>query len=84
MLCYWLQLGRIDIEQGEGLSLDWGWGGNKGKAVNVVEGRHIPLTPRRKYLLGATCYWLQLGRIDSEQVEGGAWIRVGVATSVKL
>ena len=37
MLCYWLQLGRIDIQQGEGLSLDWGWGGNQGKAVSLVE-----------------------------------------------
>src|SRR5271155_3455602 len=36
--CYWLQLGRIDIEQAEGLSLDRGWGGNQGEAVSVVEG----------------------------------------------
>src|SRR5215469_10579635 len=33
-------------------------------------GRRIPLTPWRKYPLGAACYWLQLSRIDSEQVEG--------------
>src|SRR5207237_9775546 len=37
VLCYWLQLGRIDIEQGEGLGLDWGWGSNQGKAVSLVE-----------------------------------------------
>src|SRR6516225_2420504 len=30
----------------------------------------MPLTSRRKFPLGAACYWLQLGRIDSEQVEG--------------
>src|SRR5271170_8345963 len=40
--CYWLQLGRIDIEQGEGLGLDWGWGSNQGKAVSLVEsGGHL-------------------------------------------
>src|SRR3954451_5009800 len=38
VVCYWLQLGRIDIEQGEGLGLDWGWGSNQGKAVCVIEG----------------------------------------------
>src|SRR6266480_7527933 len=37
VLGYWLQLGRIDIEQGEGLGLDWGWGSNQGKAVSLVE-----------------------------------------------
>src|SRR5438477_9101547 len=37
VLCYWLQLGRIDIEQGEGLGLDWGRGSDKGKAVSLVE-----------------------------------------------
>src|SRR5204863_9826420 len=37
LLCYWLQLGRIDIEQGEGLGLDWGWGSDQGKAVSLVE-----------------------------------------------
>ena len=26
VLCYWLQLCRIDIQQGEGLGLDWGRG----------------------------------------------------------
>src|SRR6267142_1732263 len=36
--CYWRQLGRIDIEQAEGLGLDRGWGGNQGEAVSVVEG----------------------------------------------
>src|SRR5271168_4458394 len=42
VLCYWLQLGRIDIEQGEGLGLDWGWGSNQGKAVGLVEsGGHL-------------------------------------------
>src|SRR2546423_10311977 len=37
VLCYWLQLGRIDIQQGECLGLDWGWGSNQGKAVSLVE-----------------------------------------------
>src|SRR2546429_9898855 len=37
MPCYWLQFGRIDIQQGEGLGLDWGWGSNQGKAVSLVE-----------------------------------------------
>ena len=30
----------------------------------------MPLTGQGKYPLGAACYWLQLGRIDSEQAEG--------------
>jgi hypothetical protein len=34
---YWLQLGGIDDEQGEGLGLDWGWVGDQGKAVSVIE-----------------------------------------------
>src|SRR5580704_13448347 len=37
-LCYWLRLGRVDVEQGEGLGLDRGRGGNQGKAVSFVEG----------------------------------------------
>src|SRR5271169_3754494 len=42
VLSYWLQRGRIDIEQGEGLGLDRGWGGNQGKAVGVIEsGGHL-------------------------------------------
>src|ERR1700740_3533211 len=36
--CYWLQPGRIDIEQTEGLRLDRGRGGDQGEAVSVVEG----------------------------------------------
>src|SRR3954451_13224550 len=43
VVCCWLQLGRIDIQQGEGLGLDWGWGSNQGKAVSLVEsgGRRV-------------------------------------------
>src|SRR5271169_4482386 len=37
VLFYWLQLGRIDTQQGEGLGLDWGWGSNQSKAVSLVE-----------------------------------------------
>ena len=37
-LCYWLRLGRVDVEQGEGLGLDRGRGSNQGKAVSGVEG----------------------------------------------
>ena len=43
MLSYWLQLGRIDIEQAEGLRLDRGRGGNQGEAVGIVEGVVISL-----------------------------------------
>ena len=38
MVCYWLQPGRVDGEQTEGLGLDWGWGGDQGKAVSRIEG----------------------------------------------
>src|SRR5271169_4000154 len=37
VLCYWLQLGRIDSQQGEGLGLDWGRGSDQGKAVSLVD-----------------------------------------------
>src|ERR1700732_4356579 len=37
-LCYWLRLGRVDVEQGEGLGLDRGRGSNQGNAVSGVEG----------------------------------------------
>ena len=38
----------------------------------------MSLTPRRKYSLEATGYWLQLGRVDSEQAEGVGldWCRI--------
>jgi hypothetical protein len=35
---YWLQLGRVDGEQAEGLSLDRCWGSDNCEAVSVVEG----------------------------------------------
>src|SRR4029077_9059539 len=38
VLCYWLQPGRVDGEQAEGLGLDWGWSGDQGKAVSRIEG----------------------------------------------
>ena len=37
MLCYWLQLGRVDGEQAEGLGLDRRRGGDQSEAVSVVE-----------------------------------------------
>ena len=35
---YWLRLGWIDGEQGEGLGVDRGRGGYQGKAVSLVQG----------------------------------------------
>src|SRR5215472_6161725 len=37
-LCYWLQLGRVDSEQAEGLGLDRRRGGDQGEAASLVEG----------------------------------------------
>src|SRR5207245_475653 len=42
VVCYWLQLGRVDIEEAESLSLDRRRGGDQGKAVSGVEsGGHL-------------------------------------------
>jgi hypothetical protein len=38
VLCYWLQLRRIDLKQAEGEGLGRGCGGNQCEAVSLVEG----------------------------------------------
>jgi hypothetical protein len=57
VVCYWLQLGRVDIEETESLGLDRRRGRDQGKAVSGVEGGgHLVegavSTPERKCING--------------------------------
>src|ERR1700730_1868259 len=61
---YWLQPGRVDIEQVEGLGLGRGWGGYQGKAVSIIE--------RRGHLVEGAG-----GKVTQQALEAMDWAAMG-------